>query len=57
MTCDFKAFPTVLQSYQDDGWMIMKDCVRWNPDTVEKISPQVGLEIGATRSVGQRLTH
>ena len=25
------SFSTVLQSYQDDGQMIMKDCVQWNP--------------------------
>ena len=22
---------TLLQSYQDDGWVIMKGCVQWNP--------------------------
>ena len=31
MTCDFKSFSTVFQSYQDDGKMIMKGCVQWNP--------------------------
>ena len=30
MTCDFTSFLTVFQSYQDDGWMIMKGCVQWN---------------------------
>ena len=30
MTCDFTSFLTVSQSYQDDGWMIMKSCVQWN---------------------------
>ena len=39
-TCDFKAFSTVFQSYQDNGQMIMKDCVQWNPFKVEKISPR-----------------
>ena len=33
------------QSYQDDGRMIMKGCVQWNPPfTVEKISHQAGRE-------------
>ena len=31
MICDFTSFSTVLQSYQDDGRMIMKGCVQWNP--------------------------
>ena len=30
MTCNFMSFLTVLQSYQDDVWMIMKGCVQWN---------------------------
>ena len=30
MTCDFTSFPTVYQSYQDNGQMIMKGCVQWN---------------------------
>ena len=28
LTCDFTSFPTVFQSYQDDGQMIMEGCVR-----------------------------
>ena len=28
MTCDFTSFTTVFQSYQDDGRLIMKDCVQ-----------------------------
>ena len=28
MTCDFMPFSTILQSYQDDGQMIMKGCVK-----------------------------
>ena len=28
MTSDFTPFSTVCQSYQDDGWLIMKGCVR-----------------------------
>ena len=31
MTCAFTSFSTVFQSYQDDGWMIMKGCVQLNP--------------------------
>ena len=31
MICDFTSFSTVFQSYQDDGRMIMKGCVQWNP--------------------------
>ena len=27
MTCDFTSLSTVVQSYQDDGQMIMKGCV------------------------------
>ena len=30
MTRDFISFSTVFQSYQDDGWMIMKGCVQWS---------------------------
>ena len=37
MTCNFKSFSTVFQSDQDDGQMIMKDCVQWNPFTIGKI--------------------
>ena len=29
MTCDFTSFSTVF--HQDDGQMIMKSCVQWNP--------------------------
>ena len=57
MTCDFASFSTVFQSYQDDERLIMKDCVQWNPFTLEKISPRAGLERTTARSVGQRLTH
>ena len=31
MICDFMSFSTVFQSYQDDGRMIMKGCVQWDP--------------------------
>ena len=47
MTCDFTSFSTVFQSYQDDGWMIMKLKAVCNgtPFTVEQISPQAGIEL------------
>ena len=41
MTCDFTSFSTVFQSYQDDGSMIMKGCVQWNPVYGGKSSPQL----------------
>ena len=28
---DFTSFSIVSQSCQEDGWVIMKDCVQWNP--------------------------
>ena len=31
MICDFTSFATVFKSYQDDGQMIVKSCVQWNP--------------------------
>ena len=46
MTCDFISFSTVFQSYQDDGWMIMKGCVQWSLISDEKISLRAGLELG-----------
>ena len=51
----FTFFLTVFQSYQADGQMIMKGCVQWNPVYGVKILPQVGLDLGATRSVGQHM--
>ena len=57
MTCNFTSFSILFQSYQDDGRMIMKGCVHWNPVSVEKISPRAGIELGTARLVGQRLTH
>ena len=30
MTCNFTSFSTVFQSYQDNGWMIIKGYVQWN---------------------------
>ena len=40
LTCDFRSFSTVFQSYQDNGWMIMKG----TPFMVEQISPRAELE-------------
>ena len=49
LTCDFTSFSTVFQSYQDDGWVIMKGCVQWTPFMAGKISPQAGLELRIAR--------
>ena len=46
----FTSFLTVFQSHQDDGRMIMKRCMQWNPVTVEKISVRAGLKSGTARS-------
>ena len=43
IACDLTSFSTVFQSYQDDGWMIMKGCVQWNP-IYGLDSPRAGLE-------------
>ena len=31
VTCDFTSCSTVFQLHRDDGWVIMKGCVQWNP--------------------------
>ena len=31
MTCGFTSFSTVFQSYQDNGRVIIKGCMQWNP--------------------------
>ena len=42
-------FTSLFHPYQDNGRLIMKDCVQWNPPfTVGKISPQAGLETGTS---------
>ena len=38
MTCDFKSFSTLLQSYQGDRKLIMKGSAKWNPILTEKYS-------------------
>ena len=35
-TCKFTSFFTVFQSYQDNGWVIINDCVQ-NPFMIKKI--------------------
>ena len=29
--CDFTSFSSVFEPHQDDGWVIIRDCVQWNP--------------------------
>ena len=57
MTCDFTSFSTVIQSYQDDGQVIMKGDNEWNPFTTKRSPHQAGLTPGPTRSVSQGLTY
>ena len=47
MTCDFTAFSTIFQSYQDDWRVIMKSIVQWNPV----------YEPGIARSIGYRFIY
>ena len=44
MTCDFTSFAKELQSNQDDKGIIINAVCNGTLFTVEKISPQVGLE-------------
>ena len=44
--CHFTSFSTVFQSYQDGGMLIIKAVCNGTPFTVEKISPQAGIELG-----------
>ena len=53
----FTSFTTVVQSYQDDGRMIMKGCVQWNSVYGWEDFASSGDRTRAPRSVGQRLTH
>ena len=57
ITYDFTTFSTVFQSFQDDERLIIKGLCNGTPSTVEKNSPQAGLELGTARSASQRLTH
>ena len=54
MTYNFRSISKVLQSYQDNGWVIMKGCVQWNPDYDWK---HFHLAPGTARSVGQCFTY
>ena len=31
MTCDSTSFLAFFQSWLDNGWLLMKGCVQWNP--------------------------
>ena len=44
MTWNFTAFSTPFQSYQDDGWLIIK--CNGAPFTADKISLRAGIELG-----------
>ena len=51
MTCDFTSFSILLQSYQDDGMLIIgKAECNGAPFTVEEISPRAGIELGPLES-------
>ena len=53
----FYVFFNSISVIQDDERLKMKGCVQWNPFTVKKILPQVGIELWTARSVGKRLTY
>ena len=57
MPCDFTSFLTVIQSYQDDVWMIMKGCVQWNSIYGWEDYTSSEDRTRSARSVGQRLIH
>ena len=46
MTCTYMSFSTVFQSHQDDGRVIMKDCVQWNHTVIKKIFDSGGSRNG-----------
>ena len=52
MSCDFASFATVFQSYQDDGWVIMKGCVQ----RLKIFPPPAGLEPKTAKSVGSNIS-
>ena len=35
MTCDFRSFSTVLQSYKDNVRVVVIGCVQWNPRDIK----------------------
>ena len=45
-TCNFTFFSTAFQVYQDDGLMIMKEYVQWNPVVYEWNNPTQGSNPG-----------
>ena len=49
----------VFQTYQDDGRVIMKGCVQWNPVYGWKnlILPTAGLGPGTAKSAGKHLNY
>ena len=49
MTSDLTSFSTVFQSYQDDGWIMMKAVCNRTPFTVESL-PRAGFGFGTARS-------
>ena len=57
MTCNFFAFSTVFQPYQDDGRLIMKGRVQWNSVYGREDLTSSGDRTQSANSVGQRLTH
>ena len=46
MNCDLTSFSTVLQSCQDDGWMITKGYVQWNAIYGSQPLRRIGLKRG-----------
>ena len=57
LTCDFRSCLTVFQSYQDNGRVRMKAMCNQIRFMIERSPPQVGLEPGTARSVGQGISH
>ena len=55
MICDFTTFSIVFQSYLDDGRVILKGCVQWNPIYGWR-DFQVGLKPWTAKSAGQGLS-
>ena len=51
-TCHFTSFLTAFQSYPDDGRVVMKGCVQWDPDYVWKEIRPAGFEPEIARSAG-----
>ena len=58
MICNSTAFLTVFQSYNDDGWKIIKGCMQWFKiyDSKDYLI-QHGLESGTDKSAGTCLNY